>query len=142
MMRLHHVNFVGDDMPALDHFYQQVLGIPKMPDPPLIPIKGYSTVTGGKILNPASWLDAGDPAELQVHLCLRDPYLGSRYGMAANPVAQGHVAFRCDDIEHVKHRLDAAGIPYSDYGEWAMKGWYQIFLFDPAGNTVEIHQVL
>jgi hypothetical protein len=59
-----------------------------------------------------------------------------------NPIARGHVAYRCDDISAVKARLEANGIPYSDWGIWAVKGWYQIFLFDPAGTAIEIHQVL
>ena len=141
-MRLHHVNIVTDSMPELDHFYQNVLGIPKMAAPPLIAIDGYSEVRGDAVTNPASFLNAGDPDELQLHLCRRDPYLASRYGHLVNPVTQGHFAFRCDDIEAVKQRLDAHGIPYSDYGEWAVKGWYQIFVHDPVGTVVEIHQVL
>jgi catechol 2,3-dioxygenase-like lactoylglutathione lyase family enzyme len=136
------VNIVTGDMPALDHFYQTVLGIPKMPSPPLIAIDGYSEVKAGQVSNPASFLDAGDPDELQMHLCRRDVYLGDRYGHTINPVSHGHVAFRCDDIEAVKKRLNENGVPYSDYGEWAVKGWYQIFMYDPAGTVVEVHQVL
>jgi catechol 2,3-dioxygenase-like lactoylglutathione lyase family enzyme len=141
-VKLHHVNIVTGDMPGLDHFYETVLGLPRMPSLPLIPIPGYSEVSGSTITNPATFLDAGDPDELQIHLCRRDTGLGHRYGQAVNPVAHGHVAFRCDDIEAVKKRLEANNVPYSDYGEWAIKGWYQIFLFDPAGTVVEIHQVL
>ena len=36
--------------------------------------------------------------------------------------------------------LDEKGIPYSDYGVWAMADWYQVFLQDPDGNIVEVHQ--
>jgi glyoxylase I family protein len=141
-VKLHHVNIVTDDMPALDHFYQNVLGIPKMPSPPLIAIDGYSEISGGAVSNPASFLDAGDPNQLQIHLCRRDVNLGARYGHPVNPVLHGHVAFRCDDIEEVKNRLESHGVQYSDYGEWAVKGWYQIFFYDPVGTVVEVHQVL
>jgi glyoxylase I family protein len=34
------------------------------------------------------------------------------------------------------------GIPFSDYGVWSIERWDQIFLTDPAGNTIEIHQIL
>ena len=143
MMRLHHVNIVSPDLPGLDNFYQQVLGLEQMEDLPLIPIKGFSDTSGGGVKNPASFLRAGpDKNELQIHLCKNDSYLGARYGMSVNPVAQGHVAFRCDDIEAVKRRLDQNGIPYADYGVWAVKDWYQIFVFDPAGTVIEVHQVL
>ena len=40
-----------------------------------------------------------------------------------------------------KKRLDDKGIPYSDFGAWAMKGWEQVFFYDPAGNIIEVHQV-
>jgi glyoxylase I family protein len=141
-MRLHHVNIVTQDMAALDDFYQGILGLEKMPAPPLIEIPGYSDTSGGEVVNPASFIDAGDPAELQLHLCKSDQDLGRRYGQFVNPVARGHVAFRCDDIEAVKARLDEQGVAYADYGVWAVKGWYQIFLHDPVGTVVEIHQVL
>ena len=143
LMRLHHVNIVSPDLPGLDDFYQKVLGLEQMEDLPLIPIKGFSDTSSGGVKNPASFLRAGpDKNELQIHLCKNDSYLGARYGMSVNPVAQGHVAFRCDDIEEVKRRLDQHGVPYADYGVWAVKDWYQIFVFDPAGTVIEVHQVL
>ena len=142
-MRLHHVNIVSNNMPELDEFYLDVLGLEKMPQPPMYGIDGYSvTVDGDSGRQPATFINAGDPAELQLHLCLRDPDLARRYNQPVNPVLHGHIAFRCDDIEAVKERLRANDIPFADYGVWAMKGWYQIFLFDPVGTVVEIHQVV
>jgi glyoxylase I family protein len=40
----------------------------------------------------------------------------------------------------VKQRLEAAGVAYSDYGNWAVDGWQQIFFADPSGFIVEVHQ--
>jgi len=37
-------------------------------------------------------------------------------------------------------RCDELGIGYADYGKWAIAGWHQVFLSDPDGNGVEIHQ--
>ena len=48
---------------------------------------------------------------------------------------------RLRDIDAFKRRLKEKGIPYSDFGTWAMKGWEQIFFYDPDGNIVEVHQV-
>jgi catechol 2,3-dioxygenase-like lactoylglutathione lyase family enzyme len=62
-------------------------------------------------------------------------------GQAINPVERGHIAFRTDNIEEIKVRLKQRGIPFSDYGAWAMKDWKQIFFHDPDGNIVEVHQV-
>ena len=59
---------------------------------------------------------------------------------AINPLERGHICFRTDDIEGLKRRLEEQGIPYADYGKWAMAGWYQIFFHDPDGNIIEVHQ--
>ena len=64
----------------------------------------------------------------QFHLATKDLGLGFRMKHAVNPVERGHIAFRTDDIEAFKKRLDEKRIPYSDYGKWAMNGWFQIFL--------------
>ena len=68
--------------------------------------------------------------------------VGFRTRQAINPVERGHIAFRTDDIDAFKKRLKGKGIPFSDYGAWAMKGWEQIFFHDPDGNVIEVHQVL
>jgi len=116
--------------------------MPKMPSLPLIEIPEYSVVEEGHVHNPATFVAAGEPSELQVHLCKRDEHLATRYGQAVNPILHGHIAFRCDDIEAVKARLEEHGVPYADYGIWAVKGWYQIFVYDPVGTVIEIHQVM
>ena len=39
-----------------------------------------------------------------------------------------------------KAMLREKHIPFADYGVWAMGGWYQIFLQDPDGTIIEVHQ--
>ena len=78
--------------------------------------------------------------QTQLHLAERDLGVGFRTGNAINPVERGHIAFRTDDIEAFKRRLTEKGVPFSDYGAWAMNGWEQIFFHDPEGNVVEVHQ--
>ena len=80
-------------------------------------------------------------ATTQFHLAEKDLGIGFRTGQAINPVERGHIAFRTDDIDAFKARLKEKGIPFSDYGAWAMKGWEQIFFYDPDGNIIEVHQV-
>ena len=53
----------------------------------------------------------------------------------------GNPAIIFDDIEGVKRRLTERGVPFSDYGTWAIPGWQQIFFHDPEGNIIEVHQV-
>jgi catechol 2,3-dioxygenase-like lactoylglutathione lyase family enzyme len=141
-LRLHHVNVTSDDMSILTDFYQNALGLPLLPSPPMI-----ATSAGGTTDGDAAWSDAakffeaGDPDELQIHATRRQPYLAAQEGHSVNPLIQGHFAFRTDDIEAIKDRLTAHGIPFDDWGIWSVKGWHQIFFTDPAGNMIEIHQV-
>ena len=59
-----------------------------------------------------------------------------------NPLERGHIAYRTDDIEAFMAHLNSCGVPYSDWGSDAVKGWHQIFFYDPIGNVIEVHQVL
>ena len=38
--------------------------------------------------------------------------------------------------------MEKCGVPYSDWGSDAVKGWHQVFFYDPIGNVIEAHQVL
>jgi catechol 2,3-dioxygenase-like lactoylglutathione lyase family enzyme len=153
-MRLHHVNVVGDNMEDLNSFYRDVLGLPELP----MIIEDVANLedlgdaedeadaqrrANASMFNAsnAAFYNASGQDDLQLHLGLRQPYLGARLGHAVNPVVHGHFAFRTDDLNAVRKQLDEAGVLYSDYGEWVIKGWDQIFMMDPAGNVVEIHQV-
>jgi glyoxylase I family protein len=141
-LRLHHVNVTSDDMSSLTAFYEGALGLDKIPSPPMIATSASGTDDGDEAWdNSAKFYDAGDPAELQLHVTQRQPYLALQEGHSVNPLIGGHYAFRTDDIEEIKGRLTAAGIPFDDWGIWSVKGWHQIFLTDPAGNMIEIHEV-
>ncbi|SDJ00723.1 VOC family protein [Lutimaribacter saemankumensis] len=130
-LTLHHINLATDKVEEMDTFYRDVMGldVPKADVPALEKTKGY----------------AGDVAfrsdgAIQMHLARRDMQAGFRTGHVVNPVDRGHIAFRTDDMEAFKAHLDAQGIPYSDWGHTAVKGWWQIFFYDPDGNVVEVHQ--
>jgi glyoxylase I family protein len=141
-LRLHHVNVTSDDMSSLTDFYSRALGLDMIPSPPMIATSASATSDGDEAWdNSAKFYDAGDPAELQIHVTQRQPYLALQEGHSVNPLIGGHYAFRTDDIEEIKTRLTEAGIPFDDWGIWSVKGWHQIFLTDPAGNMIEIHEV-
>jgi glyoxylase I family protein len=133
-IKLHHVNVCSKDVPELAEFYRDVLDL--QPEPSL---------EAGRILDK----EDGYPGKVaflsdgttQFHLAEKDFGIGFRTGQAINPVEHGHIAFRTDDIEAFKQRLRDKGIPFSDYGAWAMKGWAQIFFHDPEGNVIEVHEV-
>ena len=131
-LKLHHINLSTSDVGYMNNFYQRILGLTEEQEglPVLEKKRGY----------------AGDVAfvsdgHIQTHLATRDVEAGFRTGMIVNPVAKGHIAYRCDDIEAFKAHLDENNVPYSDWGERAVAGWHQIFFYDPEGNVIEVHQV-
>jgi glyoxylase I family protein len=146
-LRLHHVNVVSDNIAELLAFYQDVLGLKQMPLPPMIDHVGHEG-DGADGPGDEGWtenvgfFEAAEDDQLQIHAGRRQAYLGPLMGHAVNPLLTGHFAFRTDDLDEVREELRAKGIPFSDYGEWAVKDWDQIFFTDPAGNVIEIHQVL
>jgi glyoxylase I family protein len=141
-LRLHHVNVTSDDMRILTDFYQEALGLEMLPSPQMIATSASGTDDGNAAWDDsAKFFDAGDPAELQIHATQRQPYLAAQEGHSVNPLIGGHFAFRTDDIEEIKQRLTEHGIPFDDWGIWSVEGWHQIFLTDPAGNMIEIHEV-
>ncbi|MGW9111720.1 VOC family protein [Microbacterium sp. NPDC055683] len=141
-LRLHHVNVTSDRMSVLTDFYKNALGLELLPSPPMIATSAAETDDGDAAWEDAAkFFDAGDPSELQIHATQRQPYLAAQEGHSVNPLIGGHFAFRTDDIEEIKARLTEHGIPFDDWGIWSVEGWHQIFLTDPAGNMIEIHQV-
>jgi glyoxylase I family protein len=131
-IKLHHINLCSTNVPVMDEFYRTVLDLEPEPD------MSASRVVGQGYPGDVSFVTDGTT---QVHLAEKDLEVGFRTGKPINPMERGHVAFRTDDIDAFKRRLEARGIPYSDYGAWAMSGWEQIFFYDPDGNVIEVHQV-
>jgi glyoxylase I family protein len=131
-LKLHHVNLCTDDVPGLDRFYRDVLGlVSEQPaDVPRLDVRNYP--------GPVAFVTDG---AMQFHLAKRDEQFAARAGHAVNPVTKGHIAFRTDDMDDIIRRLTTAGVAFSDYGNWAVEGWRQIFFEDPSGMVVEVHQV-
>ena len=131
-LKLHHVNFCTTNVQAMDDFYRSVLDM--APEPSMNDNRVLSGGYPGKV----AFVTDGTT---QFHLAEKDLDVNFRTGQPINPVERGHVAFRTDDIAAFKQRLEEKGIKYVDYGDWAMKGWQQIFFYDPDGNIIEVHQV-
>jgi len=130
-LKLHHLNLCTTNVGAMDAFYRSVLDM--APEPTM----NASRVTDQGYAGEVSFVTDGTT---QVHLSEKDLEWGFRTGNVVNPLERGHIAFRTDDIEAFKRHLEAKGVSYSDYGGWAMKGWQQIFFYDPDGNVIEVHQ--
>jgi glyoxylase I family protein len=129
--RFHHINICSGNVPALEDFYRKLFDLRDANRANAqIRTQGY----GGDV----AFLTDG---YTEVHLATRDLAVAFRTGQAVNPVERGHLAFRTDDLSEIKRRLRELDIPFADFGAWAMKGWEQIFFYDPEGNIVEVHQV-
>jgi len=133
LVKFHHVNLTSAQVPAMAEFYKSVLEIDEKTT------GAAASRMSGDYEAPVAFLESGG---VEMHLATMDLGVGHRMKQAINPLARGHIAFRTDDLAAVKANLDKHGIPYSDYGVWAIANWHQIFFYDPAGNIIEVHQVL
>ena len=131
-INLHHINLCSTNVSVMDEFYRTVLDL--KPEPSM----GAGRMVAGGYPGNVAFITDGT---IQLHLAEKDLQVGFRTGNAINPMERGHIAFRTDDIEAFKRRLEEKGIPFSNYGTWAMDGWEQIFFHDPDGNIIEVHQV-
>jgi catechol 2,3-dioxygenase-like lactoylglutathione lyase family enzyme len=132
--KFHHLNLCTDSLPRLTKFYQTLFDLGTINDEehkrsPHSPTTGYN----GNV-------DFLTDGAIEFHWAERDLDTGFKMNQHVNPMARGHYCFRTDDINGFKRRLDELGIRYSDYGNWAIAGWHQVFLQDPDGNVIEVHQ--
>ncbi|HXJ81806.1 MAG TPA: VOC family protein [Candidatus Methylomirabilis sp.] len=107
-------------------FYHDVLGLDCDPGRPKIPtIDGY-------------WMDVGGTA--QIHLMGVDGQ--SKFAQAPDrDPSRPHVALAVPDIQEARRELDRLGVDY-----WLTEGVVgpqsqQLFMKDPFGNMIELHQV-
>ena len=130
--RFHHINICSKQVPELESFYKEVLQLDTSDAYRNAQVKdqGY----GGHV----AFLTDGST---EMHLATLDRNVAFQTGQAINPLERGHIAFRTDDLEGIKRRLTERGVPFADYGAWAIKGWTQIFFHDPESTIVEVHQV-
>lgn len=109
----------------VEDFYTGVLGLERDKGRPELP--GI----------PGMWINVGEVG--QIHLIggeLPSPFA---QGPGRDPTAP-HVALAVENIVETKAELDRKGVPY-----WSLKGATgpdaeQLFLNDPCGNMVELHQ--
>ena len=131
--RFHHINLCAKDPSDLENFYKDVLELSESNaysgNQKQIENQGY----GGRV----AFLTDGAS---EMHLSTLDLNVAFRTKQPINPLERGHIAFRTDDIEAFKAMLREKNIQFADYGVWAIGGWYQIFLQDPDGTIVEVHQ--
>lgn len=133
-LAFHHITLSTEKVEEVDRFYREILLLDEArEDVPAL--RGDRNVYSGDV----SFLHDG---QAHLHVSRKDTGAGFRTGQIVNPVSNGHVAYRCDDIEAFKRHLEENAIQYSDWGQSAVEGWHQIFFYDPEGNVIEVHQVV
>ena len=133
-LEFHHINYVSDDVEALNDFYINILKMDPIATHNFIRTKAtQNSGYDGKI----KFTTEGN---IQMHLAERDLNVATKNRQRVNPIEKGHIAFRTTDIEQFKKHLDDNGIDYSDYGTTFSAEWHQIFFCDPEGNIIEVHQ--
>ena len=135
-LEFHHINFVSKNVDAMDAFYQNILEMDS------IPVDQFPRTEETKDRGYSGKINFVTEGKIEMHLAERNLEVGFKNNQTINPVDKGHIAFRTDDIASFLHKLDAAGIPYSDYGTTFAKDWHQVFFHDPEGNVIEVHQRL
>jgi catechol 2,3-dioxygenase-like lactoylglutathione lyase family enzyme len=131
-LKLHHVNYSTKNVKALSDFYKSLFN--------LTPAHAgaHTQIVSQGYDGQVEFLTDGTT---EFHIAPQDLGVAFRTKQSLNPLDRGHIAFRTDDIEAFKTMLNEKGIQFADYGVWAVGGWYQIFLQDPDGTIIEVHQV-
>ena len=133
-LKFHHINLVSKNLVELNDFYQNILGLKSLPQ------DNFKRTESSKNEGYSGAIKFVSDGNMQMHLAEKDLSVAAKNKHFLNPVEKGHIAFRTDDINHVKKILQKNNINFSDYGNTFSKEWHQIFFQDPEGNIVEIHQ--
>jgi catechol 2,3-dioxygenase-like lactoylglutathione lyase family enzyme len=130
VIELHHhgirVGPTPEDVKKAYDFYHGVLGLSHDEGRPFIPtIDVY-------------WMDVGGTA--QIHLMGVDGQSRFAEGPGKDP-ASPHVALAVPDIQEARRELDRLGVSYWVTRNVVGPESQQIFMHDPAGNMIELHQL-
>lgn len=131
---LHHVNLPAADVREAVAFYNEIAGLPEKP-------WRAPEARGDFSIDPRELaVIAIDDFNRGFHIIQPDAAFAKRNNFAHNPSIGGHPAIYVADVGAVKGRLEAAGIPVSDAGVYAMYGMHQIYVLDPNANMIEVNQ--
>ena len=128
MIRLEHINLVGQDLERSLHFYRSAF--PHW----TIRAEGEGEWYG----KPRRWLHFGDDHQ---YLALSDFGEGNNRDLTGHSVGLAHFAFVVDNLEALIHRLHNAGYPtHKDGADSPHRK--NIYFLDPDGFEVEFTQYL
>ena len=133
-LEFHHINFVSKDVDKMNDFYKNILCMDS------IPIENFPRTEETDDSGYSGKINFVTEGKIEMHLAERDLNVAFKNNQTINPVDQGHIAFRTNDIKSFLKKLRDNNIPFSDYGTTFAREWHQIFFQDPEGNVIEVHQ--
>jgi catechol 2,3-dioxygenase-like lactoylglutathione lyase family enzyme len=130
VLELHHhgirIGPSSEEVARARTFYGDVLGLDHDPGRPHIPtIDGY-------------WMDVGGTA--QIHLMGVDGMCSFAKSPDQDP-SRPHVALAVESIADTQKELDRLGVKYWVTDSIVGPDLRQIFMYDPFGNMIELHQI-
>lgn len=142
MVTIHHVNLPANDVRTSAKFYTEIIGMSEgsWVFPPAEQVGHISADTSKLTILPATTVSQGDNAGL--HLIQPDPEFARKNQLDHNPSIGGHVALQVTDLNAVVQRLEAAGIPYSLTGTFAIPKMRHLYCYDPSMNLLEINEMI
>lgn len=142
MVSIHHINLPANDVRASAKFYSEIVGMSEgsWVFPPAEQVGHISSDTSKLTFFPATTISQGDNAGL--HLIRPDPEFARKNQLDHNPSIGGHLALQVDDLDAVVRRLQAASIPYSLTGTFAIPGMRHLYCYDPSMNLLEINEMI
>ena len=133
-LEFHHINFVSKDVDKMNDFYKNILCMDS------IPIENFPRTEETADSGYSGKINFVTEGKIEMHLAERDLNVAFKNNQTINPVDQGHIAFRTNDIKSFLKKLRDNNIPFSDYGTTFAREWHQVFFHDPEGNVIEVHQ--
>ncbi len=114
VLGIHHVQLAmpPDEETRATAFYEGLLGIPRVVKPPHLDIRG------------GCWFES---EAVRVHLGVETDF---------EPDMKAHPALLIEDLESLRHRLVAAGVPVGD--DEPLPGFHRFYVSDPFGNRIEL----
>ncbi|MBX9902748.1 MAG: hypothetical protein K2Y31_00225 [Burkholderiales bacterium] len=118
--RIHHLNIrcAPGDLPAIEKFYGEVLGLKKGPRP--------------NFPNPGIWLYLDDHPLVHVSARCVEGFLQDKHHGSVD-----HIAFQTHGAAEFRTRLDRMGMAYEQQN--VADAGYQIFMRDPVGTMLEFN---
>ena len=133
-LEFHHINLASNNVSKLHDFYTKILQLEN------IPVENFPRPEETETTSYSGEIKFATDGLMQMHLAEKDLSVSAKHKMHINPVEEGHIAFRTDDMEAFLKILKKNKIQYADYGTAFAKEWHQVFFYDPEGNVIEVHQ--